>query len=260
LVYRFAGADSALFASAAIREELERTIAERNMPADRVFMLSDEAMLGPYCGDSRVFCRRLKEIFGDPKVLITIRRQDELLISWLFHMVGKRYARPMWPMLGELEAYADNTTSLIHYLDYDAICRMFAEEIGRDNLLILPYELFATKRSEYAARLSAFMNIDAAETLRLLDAAVASNQRQKDASAAYFDFRARFFPSDIKTPRLDDLLMKMFDRFSLNAQRMDLVRAKVRDLCNTRFGDSNRRMADNFSLDLRAYRYPGLSQ
>jgi hypothetical protein len=258
LVYRFAGADSALFDVTATRAELETIVSEKVAPGERILTLSDEAILGPYCGDTRVLCQRLLGLFGDPKIVITIRRQDDLLISWLFHTIKKQYSRPIEFAFREMEAYFDNSTSLLHFLDYAPICRSFVELLGKENVLILPYELFRSDLANYAQTLSSFMGIEAGETHRLLSAAMVSNERLKDAGVAYFDFRARYFPSDLKTPRLDEALIRIFGWSGFNAGHVGAVVARIQAICAERFAQSNRRLADASGLDLQAYRYPGL--
>ena len=258
LVYRFTSADSAIFDLPATREALETALTDIVVPNGRVLTLSEEAILGPYTIDTRVLCRRLVALFGDPKVVVTIRRQDELLVSWLFHVIKKRYARPLGWTLKSLDSESHMSTSLFHWLDYASICRVFADELGRNNLLVVPYEMFTSDLSGYAQTLSAFMGIAQDETRRLLGSSSVSNQRQADASVAYFDFRSRYLPSGVKTPAVDALLTKMFGLAGFNAGHVDEIAARARTLCATRYGESNRALADSFGLDLRNYGYPGL--
>ncbi len=257
IVYRLVGADSSIFDLAVTRAALERVVTETVVPRGRVLMLSDEAMLSPYIGDTNVVCSRLLATFGDPKVLITIRRQDDLLISYLFHMIRKRYSRPLDVELREIESYGDISMSVLHFFDYSPVCRAFADALGRGNVLVIPYELFQSDCAEYSRRLSNFMGIGADETLSLLDNAIVSNQRQSESNAAYFDFRARYFPAGVNTPRLDENLTRLFGRFGFSAGRVNEVAERARHLCANRFAESNRQLSEAFMLDLKTFGYPG---
>jgi hypothetical protein len=258
IVYQFVSADSAIFDRAATRAALEAVLADRVVPNGRVVAISEEAILSPYTVDTRVLCRRLIALFGDPKIVITIRRQDELLVSWLFHVVKKPYARPLEVTLDLLESESHASTSLLHYLDYAAIIQVFVEELGRDNVLILPYELFRSDKTEYAAVLSTFMGIDSAETQRLLADSAVSNQRQGKAKVAYFDFKSRYLPPGVMMPWLESRLKKLFARAGLNADHVSKIAARAQALCAERYAQSNRVLAELYGLDLRSYGYPGL--
>lgn len=258
LVYEFTSADSAIFDLPVTRRALEEVLAKVVVPNGRVLALSEEAILGPYTVDTRVLCERLMGLFGDPKIVITIRRQDDLLISWLFHVIKKNNARPLSKTLKLLDKESHLSTSLLHYLDYAAICRALASAVGQENLLVIPYELFKSDRAKYAQMLSAFMGIDAKETQRLLESSSISNQRQDDASVAYFDFRSRYLAGEVQTPTIDSVLAKLFGLAGFNANGVKEVAARAEALCATRYERSNRMLAEAFGLDLRAYGYPGL--
>ena len=257
IVYQFTSTDSAIFDLPAARSALEKVLAEVVIPNKRVPVLSDEAILGPYSVDTPVLCRRLIALFGDPKVVITIRRQDELLISWLFHVIKKRYARPLAWMLKSLGRESHLSTGLLHYLDYASICRVFADELGRENLLVIPYELFTSDQVKYTEMLSAFMGVDQEETRRLLEPSSVSNQRQHSAGVAYFDFRSRYLPTAVQTPSIDSLLIKIFGVTRFNAHHDGDIAAEARALCTRQYAQSNRLLAEAFGLDLKSYGYPG---
>lgn len=261
LVYRVTGADSAFYDPASSRQVIENVLRETIVPNGRVVLLSDEVMLSRYSGDIGRFCRRMKNLFGDPKVMIVIRRQDELLLSWLFHEIKKPYRFPLKENLETVETEMHQSTSLLHHLDYAPICRTFAEVLGRDNLLVIPYELFKNDCRRYAQTLSDFMGIDADETYERLREGRVRNARQPRNKVAYYDFKQRYLPrwSESSLARFADLaLAKLFLVTGMNARCVDEIEAKARTLCAERYAESNRTLSREFGLDLESFGYPGL--
>lgn len=261
LVYRIAGSDSSVYDPDAIREAMKQVVEEAGDVDGRVPLISDESMLGHRCIDTSVFCRRLVDLFGDPKVIIVVRRQDELLLSWLFHEIRKPNEKPLRENFDLLVEESHTHKSLLHHLDYGSICRAFADHVGNKNVLVIPYELFKDDPKAYAYRLSDFMGIDREETFERLSGGRIRNARQPANKVAYFDFKQRYLPGWGKgtVGRYADLLFsKLFLLTGLNARNVADIEARARAFCRERYANSNRVLSDHFGLDLKSFGYPGL--
>ncbi|MEJ2374191.1 MAG: sulfotransferase domain-containing protein [Pseudolabrys sp.] len=261
LVYRIAGSDSSLYDLDAIRAAMIQVVEEMGGVSGRVPLISDESMLGYRCVDTPVFCRRLIDLFGDPKIIIVVRRQDELLLSWLFHEIRKPNEKPLQENLDLLVEEAHTHKSLLHHLDYGAVCRTFAECVGNENLLVIPYELFKHDPNTYARELSKFMGIDREETLERLSDGRIRNARQPENKVAYFDFKQRYLANWGKGRfgrNVDLVLSKLFLLTGVNTRHVRDIETRARAFCRERYAHSNRAFSDDFGLDLKSFGYPGL--
>lgn len=247
--------DSVFFDPQATRDELEKALQTK--PQGRVLTISDEAMTWEGRVDTRILCRRLIELFGDPKVVIVVRRQDELLFSWLSLNIKKEYSLPLKLRLQRLENNTRTATSLLDYLDFAPICRVFVEMLGSKNVLVVPFELFRSDCRRYSETLSDFMNIDRDETFRLLRESRVMNSRESSDKIAYYDLKRRLLPK-LNMPMVDETVGRLISLAGINARHVDDIETKVRALCTERYEQSNRALSENFDLDLQSFGYPGL--
>lgn len=261
LLRSIAKLDSAFFDPGTARQAMEKIVSETVIPNGRVLTISDEQITASRRIDTPVFCRRIVDLFGDPKVVIVIRRQDDWLVSWLSYVIRKPHRLPFADSLHMVEKEALNSTGVLYELDYASICGAFAKGLGRDNVLVVPFELFKCNKRAYAEALSGFMNIDVEQTHSLLRESKITSKPRSPSNVAYYDFKQRYLPNwgEGAVARYADLtLAKLFSTTGINVGRVNEIEARARALCAERYAESNRALNEAFGLDLRSYGYPGL--
>jgi hypothetical protein len=111
--------------------------------------------------------RSLKYLFPTAKIILVIRRQDDLLES-LYKQCLRAY---FCPTLNSFLNYAhkrfEDPSYFFSYpsinarqLNYYKYARNYAEVFGRDNVIILPYEMMKTDQMGFLNRLFDFMRIE----------------------------------------------------------------------------------------------------
>jgi hypothetical protein len=84
-------------------------------------------------------CSRLKDIYPNSQVLIITRGFKSIVMSSYSQSVRMGSAFHLQEMCVELVARIKEDKH--HYFDYDYVIKLYAEAFGRENLIILPYEL-----------------------------------------------------------------------------------------------------------------------
>jgi hypothetical protein len=227
-------------------------------------LLSHEGFLRPtrYQGhDIRRTAKRIREVFCEPLrdefdcyVLLTIRRQTEIIPSYFFDSVSRSSARFRKFIKASLqtpgEGYFDS-------LFYAAIVRHYADLFGRDHLKILTFEQFVDRREVFLRELADYLEIDYDRGIELVGGG-AYNIKQRagtgyriTANEAVLDMASRFRPDLEQLPRLLRILLKRIPLkrrvFSLSAGE----RAEIQQL----YAGSNRRLSEEFDLVLDEYGY-----
>ena len=142
-------------------------------------LVSTEALAHPCARDIGVVARRLADAVPDARILITLRAQDSLALSW-FRSHG-RFAQYLFlhkseserlPALLDQRAWwnfvqREPRAGLLAMLDFNAVCAAYEQQFG-GRVTVLPLELLANDRMAYCARLGSVLEVPAAECSRLL--------------------------------------------------------------------------------------------
>jgi hypothetical protein len=153
------------FDPARARAAFEAGIAEAARQA-RVAVISDELLSGnPREGLSRgrLTAQRLEETFPGARVLVCIREQRSMLVSWYKHHVragsaltASRFVRP------KRAGFEGSFPSA--YFEYDALIAHYQARFGRDRVLVLPCEWLPRDAGDFARRVLDFVDSPARET------------------------------------------------------------------------------------------------
>lgn len=142
--------------------QIDRFVKSFMVPDGTVGVVSNERLLGYFFSngnDALSIRTRLKEAFPNAKILITVRRQHEMIFSCYLQYL-KRGGRLS---LGKLLASKhDNRLSLFskYYFDYHYAVRAYAEAFGKQNVLVLPYEFFLSNPDQYVRSIYEHVNLD----------------------------------------------------------------------------------------------------
>lgn len=220
------------------------------LPDDgRTVVLSNERLSAyKYYADPTAMADRLGQIVGDVKIMITIRHQVSLLESYYLHVTKRGNYRT-------LEEYLSaSIRGDVAHLDFHGMASLYAQRFGAARVGVFPLEQWTGEPARYAARMAAFLNVDALRTNAMLSAD-ALNKRKSSRHLAYVALRqkiplrgiAHFMPQPI---------VKGFQRFLSGGAPAKAETPKVwRDRIEGMHAHSNARLAADYGLDLARYGY-----
>ena len=128
-----------------IRKHLQQIVAQKeNSLPDKYFVLSQERLSGnPNSSgfDASIIAGRLKNIFPKAKILIMIREQRSFLLSNYFQYLAMGGTHRIMKYLNTIYDGKRPGFSPGH-LNYHHLIADYHNKFGKENVLILPYELF----------------------------------------------------------------------------------------------------------------------
>ncbi len=225
--------------------------------------------------------RLLKQLFDenlfDIKIITTIRRQCDILPSM--------YAEDFYPIFSKIpqlntfERFVDSFFKTIENqtkiaLNYFNTVNAFADTFGKENIQVLPFELFKQKKEVFFERLAQFIGFDIHDIDEIIVtnpherlSLTADGTRQARGARTLFDLfrfplkpllslRKKFFP------RMGSLgLMEKFKSlkqhqlpFQPHPGAIVLSQAQQEKIM-TIYKESNQNLAQAYSLDLEAFDY-----
>lgn len=160
-----------------------RTVAAKT---DRQIVLSHEGLSAPdlYRGDfGTPLPERMRQVFGQARIMIGIRNQVDLFESFYLHKTRPdSYYTP--------EQFAEEASAEIDNWDFAAMADRYAAIFGKEQVGLFQLELIETDLTRYATRLAEFMGLgvpDVYERLR----AVKDNARKSRRIVVYAAIRSR---------------------------------------------------------------------
>ncbi len=238
---------------------LARAAAEGKVPVISAERLSGYPDSGGY--DSKEIADRLATVFPDSRILIVIRRQEEMLLSFYKVYVWAGGALP-------LEEYVDppkrgrmrQPRFRFAYLAYHRLIAYYQKRFGRDRVMVLPFEDIRSTPERVAADIAAHAGLsrqpdvaDARQVNQSLNAGLVMAKRRlnpftaRDSTNAYSPLAvpALARPSGSLLTRLDRVLPATL------ARRWEAdLKSRIDRLTEGRYAESNRRVADLTGLDL----------
>lgn len=143
-----------------------------------------------YCTDSHknreLRAGHLKKVFGNARILVTIRHPVKLLESAYLQQlkrdnIGARYHRGKKVFYRPIDRWLqrDKANDITNHLDYPETIRMYTQQFGVENVCVLTFEQLQQDRAVFFEKLCEFMGIDLQETLTLVDTSI-DNSRWTD--------------------------------------------------------------------------------
>ena len=112
------------------------------------------------------------QVFNNAKILITIRRQDELIKSMyaqVYNLVFKKFSRTKGFQNFIKYAFIENKNGFIlDAINYNDVVLEYEKIFGRENVCVLVFEEFKSEPDNYIKKLSGFMGIDCKEAVSLI--------------------------------------------------------------------------------------------
>lgn len=141
-----------------INASLESILNQREKH-EKTFVMSHERLSGyPHSSgfDSAIIARRIKNIFPNAKILIVIREQVSCILSNYFESLKeggtlnlKQYLNTKYD--GRSPGFSPN------YFKYHFLIEFYQAQFGKDNVLVLPFELVRDDKKSFLNILSEFM-------------------------------------------------------------------------------------------------------
>ncbi len=214
-IHAIAKADSTCFDSRRIRETFQHHL--KSDSAREIDLVSYENFTLYESRDKGLIARRIRQIFGDCKIVFTIRRQEELVRAWYLQKIHKY-------ILGsnfiELDDWLDLKIqephkSIMDDLDFNVTIRYYEELFGRENVEIFLFEHLRQDAADFAERMASHLGIDPTRFSSLLVQAHYNptiTQRQIDFGRLTTTYLPRFLTN--RGGRLiPRLVRKRFKRF-----------------------------------------------
>lgn len=256
-------ADDYNFDAAQIRNHMEDIAlpvrARGNTP-----VWSEESLLGNppsarYDGFSNA--RKIKAVFPDAQVLITIRRQQSIALSMFREYVLGDGTLPIGSFIGTgKEALSFTPILRPEFLFYDRAIRHYQELFGADRVLVLPQEMLARDPEQYVKMLYCFAG------RKVLATCSPRREHVGEGDLALVIRRAvnRLIVNDHTTPgrqglaKLANRTIRLINRLTpqrinskLSRHSKDFVKARYTEF----YAASNRETAKLTSLNLKDYGY-----
>jgi hypothetical protein len=240
---------------------------DRATAAGRVAVFSDERFSGnPHSGgyDSKEIAARLAATFPAARVLMVVRRQQDMLFSTYDQYVNAGGACSLQDYLSRRTRYSMPMFSMEHF-QYHRLIELYQRSFGRGRVVVLAYEqlnndgpAFARRIMEFSANTTGFepdverrMNVGRPAALtplqRRLNLFMVRDDLNGYSILAVPGARRYAFPV---LERIARLVPHRIDR-QLRAR----IRAEINAACRGVFGTSNRATAELTGLDLACYGY-----
>ncbi|MEO1018964.1 MAG: hypothetical protein AAFY56_14915 [Pseudomonadota bacterium] len=239
--------DSTRYDQAAVRSVLRRLDTE---PSAKIGVLSHENLALFEARDKGQAAARLKALFPEARVFFTIRRQEDLVVSWYLNKLRNLIKRSAyvpfeeWFWVGAREPHA----TILDDLAYGPVIDRYAELFGRQNIGIFLFEDLKEDARRYSDALASFLSVDA-ETFAALMADARDNASM---TQSYMDFW-RWFGRLVPRRMTRELARKWPNKPGPKARisLADDIAADIRARC----AEDNRRLEARYGLSLTRHGY-----
>ena len=228
-------------------------VIKKYMSSEKRNLFSSEELLNQDLVDNYLKAYRLKEIFPNAKIIIVLRNQVDLLRS-IYDMrcgYGDRYiAFDKWLEM-DLKHF---NTKISGGLKFHETVAFYQELFGKHNVEVLLFEELLESINSFAHKLSAFIDIDAEQTNNLL------KNKPLNTAKSYqvHNLRVKFIPG---IP-FSKVLPKSTHKYLVNKltevlpSKKSVMSQYYVDKMHEIYGLSNRKLMDEFGLDVARYNYP----
>jgi len=142
-----------------VQQEVQDLVELHPALRTQIPVVSHERLSGnPHSGgfDACVIASRLKQSFPEAKILISLREQKDFILSNYFQYLFMGGTRSLAHYLsyeydGKLPGFSP------HHILYVPLIREYHRLFGKENVLVLPYELYRKAPHEYIGHLSEFV-------------------------------------------------------------------------------------------------------
>ncbi len=223
---------------------------------DKVTVLSDERVTTTAGIDRSLVAARIRDLFGEAKVVFAIRRQIDVLSSiYMMHYLEGNHS-VTFDQWAEMQLRAFRNNSIVAMVNYHRLIEYYVRQFGRENVSVFLYERLVENAVDFVAELCAAIGIASAA-----DAPLARGQRIRQRGSR-FEYLRRNHPSLtlVRDAARRALPAGAYERLKaltggtrrVEVRMSDATRKAIEDTVR----DGNRALQESFGLPLEAYGYP----
>lgn len=235
-------------------------IAESHAGAEGVVLYSREHLTHQRY-DRGTMARRLRRLFGEAGIILSIRNQFDWIESsyvWNLRLLREPWRGGLPPRLESYLAaqWNERHRSRFASADFGALAKLYADLFGRDRVLVLAFEDMVKQPEHYADALFGFLGVSRERGHELL-ASKHRNPRLTERRHALWYWRAIGVLMAVQRLLYGRVLLPGADRFldGGRAKRATLPDCWRNQLAQ-HYAPGNRYLEQEFGLDLRALGYP----
>ena len=232
-------------------------VIKKYMSSEKRNLFSHEMLINQGKLDNALRAYRLKEIFPNAKIIIVLRNQVNMAISMYdmspFIELGNELRYITFYQWLEMKfKYPYN--NFLGGLKYYEIIKFYKQLFGGNNVEVFLFEELSKNMENFAQKMSDFINIDANETKHLL-----ANKPANTAKSNYVhNLRLKLIPGI----QFSKVLPKSTHKYLVNKltevlpSKKSVMSQYHVDKMHETYGLSNRKLMDEFGLDVARYNYP----
>ena len=224
------------------------------LPEDKPIVISDARLSLPLNGLSEILPDRLKYIFGDCRIFLTVRDQLSYVKSLYVQHIGTD--KTAMSIDEWLTSNWGTGRRLKEYLAYGDIYDRYSAVFGEENIYVNLLEDLRSDTSGFAHRLSDFMGIDGNETARLFEG------KARNTRPSRLQNRLLRYPRLYTTIRRASKLLpapffNLASRITNHDTAFDPVLSPANlHMIETHSIQTNRRLVERTGLSLSGFNYP----
>ena len=251
-------------------EWMEKSLRETPNSAVLLPLITGESLVGhTHCGgyNAKTNADRLKQLCPEAKILIVVREQQATIRSLYKTFVTWGMPHSIDRILKPVDANLSPQFNL-DFLRYDLLVNYYQQLYGKENVLVLPYELFVEDGAEFLRRIFVFSNIgQVEEKIKKLPIKKKVNRGQTLVNLLIERWRNRFFvaspfnyagwfkPTEASLKRRIARSKKNLFPAFMDSWFEAGFKRKVEAHCAGQFAASNQRLQQLTGLDLARFGY-----
>lgn len=272
LMERIVNEDSLFYNESKSRDLFDKCIGNR-IAGDKPTLLSFEVLTKvaqrPFnkgAADFGLVAQRIRQLFGDAKLILTIREQKSQLVSMYLQLCQRWYKRgdyiPFDSWIYSQLGHPDHMW--IPSVLYSDIARYYEKLFGCGSLTVFLFEEFVNDESAYAGKISGYLGVDGDITLELLRQGRERgesiiNPRISSRKFKYMQLRDTYVPQGFRRyiKPLAPLCMRkgMDEFFEKGAGAKVVINKNISRQLDDYYRENNRELRDKYKLDLDMYGY-----
>ncbi|ACK72747.1 hypothetical protein PCC7424_4383 [Gloeothece citriformis PCC 7424] len=217
--------------------------------------------------------KRIYDTFPQAKIFFFIREQKSAILSIYKQLVKARYNESLESFMNQAMDFEKRTIISINYYMYDRLLECYQENFGRENVLVLPFELFIKNPKETLKKIINFSNASPKVNNldQYLDEISTSEKINTSLKAGTLALKSRinnvlFYPNPARPDftkqkvqqKVSNALGKSLDLLIPEQQQKHMetvMKELVKQKVGNTFQESNRKTSQLIGIDLADFGY-----
>ncbi|WOE70347.1 sulfotransferase [Hydrogenimonas thermophila] len=228
---------------------------------NKKILYSNEVMVGSYTinfNNGYQIAHHIKNGFPNSKIIYVIRKQDDFIESLYRQAIRNGYSHSIKKFLNykkgsfRINNYENDGQIDLFSLDYYKQLTFYTNIFGKENLLVLPYELLKINRTLFLKKLTSFMSVEYIEPL--------SSEKTNSQDGYILLLIMRFINSFISKKiqnRLNDVLFfnKIGKLLNYIPYKRKFISYELQKKIQEFYNESNKKASEKFHLELENFGY-----